>query len=391
MTDVRPRVDRNRILEVAREIAFPRYPGTEGDRRAMDLLEARLRQSGLEVSRQDFSYDLRYPFRALRSLLAGCGLSVGAAGLLAGGAPGWALILLLGAIGAAGVFLVWSPWLERLYRGEGPTATANLSGRRRPRQPRATLIFLAHHDSKSQNLTLPFRALFTLLSLGGSSALTALLVAGVALGTVPGPFWLPPALGVMGAASLWTLASIRNGNRSPGGVDNSGSVGILVELARLLPDSLPKDVELIFLSPGAEEDHMVGAMRWLDEHAAEFRSRPTWALNFDGAGIPGRVTLLERYGLGRMFSPELSRVARAAARRLGIPARGVLLPPAMGVDAIPFAHRGIDCLTFASGSLNRATLAVHSANDRFENLDGEALVQVARLGIEVARALIAEA
>jgi Zn-dependent M28 family amino/carboxypeptidase len=198
-------------------------------------------------------------------------------------------------------------------------------------------------------------------------------------------------LGVLGTLSLWTLASIRNGNRSPGGVDNAGSVGILVELARLLPGRLPEDVELIFLSPGAEEDHMVGAMRWLDEHAAELQSRPTWALNFDGAGIPGRVTLLERYGLGKMFSPDLSRVARAAARRLGIPVRGVLLPPAMGVDAIPFAHRGIDCLTFASGSLNRATLAVHSASDRFEHVDGEALVQVARLGIEVARALIADA
>ena len=30
---------------------------------------------------------------------------------------------------------------------------------------------------------------------------------------------------------------------------------------------------------------------------------------------------------------------------------------------IPFAHRGVECLTFASGSLGRATMAIHSSGD----------------------------
>ncbi len=59
------------------------------------------------------------------------------------------------------------------------------------------------------------------------------------------------------------------------------------------------------------------------------------------------------------------------------------MPPALGVDAIPFAHRGVECLTLASGSLGRAVLAIHSAGDRAEHLDREALVQAARLAGEV--------
>ncbi|MDH3746413.1 MAG: M28 family metallopeptidase, partial [Acidobacteriota bacterium] len=198
---------------------------------------------------------------------------------------------------------------------------------------------------------------------------------------------LSTACGFAAALALLILSTLRSGNRSPGGVDNAGSVAIVLELARHLPSILRDDVDLIFLSPGAEEDHMVGVMRWLDEHSGDLGRRPVYALNFDGAGIPGRIALLERFGFGRRFSARLSQVARTAAKRLGIPVRGVFLPPAMGVDAIPFAHRGIDCLTIASGSLGRATFAVHSAGDVADNLDGRALDEAARLGLEMAKIL----
>lgn len=380
--------DRDRMLRDARALAFPRYPGTEGDVRAISLVETRLRESGLEVRRQLFSYDIRPAFRALRALMIGAALLVGAAGLLASDQPLAAAASLALALGGGGTFLAWAPWLERIYRGDGPTRTANVEARRRPVRPRMTLILVAHHDSKSQNLTLPWRALLTLTAVGGTLGLAVLVGVRLAGGGVPD--WLAPALGGAAAVALAVLSTIRNGNRSPGGVDNAGSVAILLELARLLPERLDPEIELIFLSPGAEEDHMVGAMRWLDAHHGELEGRPVWAVNLDGAGIPGRVVLLERYGFGRRFSPHLSRVARDAAADLGLAPRGVLLPPAMGIDAIPFAHRGIDCLTLSSGSLGRAALAVHSADDVAAHLDGDALADVALLTIAMAERLAGE-
>lgn len=130
---------------------------------------------------------------------------------------------------------------------------------------------------------------------------------------------------------------------------------------------------------------MIGALRYLDRHFPDGPGeRPVYVINLDGAGSPGRLALLERYGFGRWFSERLSRLAREEATKLGLEPRGVLLPPAMGIDAIPFAHRGLPCLTLASGSLGRATLAVHSARDRAENLDPEVLEAAYRLASALA-------
>lgn len=383
-------IDVDRILATARQLAFPRYPGTPGDARAMDLVEGWLGETGLEVAREDFSYDVRPAFRALRLLLAGAAVLLLAAGLLAASAPWPAAAALAVALGAGGSFLAWAPWLERIYAREGPTRTANLYARRPAASapPRLSLILVAHHDSKSQNLTMPVRGAWTVLALLGALLVGVAVVWGL-LAARP-PAWPGPAGGAVAALALGVLATLRSGNLSPGGVDNAGSVGILVELARVLPERAPADVDLWFLSPGAEEDHMVGAMRWLDAHAEGLADRPVWVLNLDGAGIPGRLVLLERYGFGRLFSAELSRLARRVARRQGVAVRGVLLPPAMGIDAIPFAHRGLPCLTLASGSLGRAAMSVHSAADVADHLDRSALAQAAGLAAGMAEELMAD-
>ena len=378
-----------RLLSDAREIAFPRYPGSEGDRQATAIVTRKFRDAGLEVHREEFSYDIRLAFRAIRLVLIAAAVLIGAGGATAGQSVAAALTLVLVALLVGGVLLIWSPGAERLYAKAGPTRTHNVTGYRRCSRPRLSLIFMAHHDSKSQNLSFPFRMGFTLLSILGALGLLALLVAAVLRGALPGPAWLAAALGGTAAVSLLALSTLKNGNHSPGGVDNAGSVAILFELARTLPREMPDDVELLFLSPGAEEDHMVGAMRWLEIHRDDFEGRPLYALNLDGAGAPGKTVFLERYGLARLFSRTLSRAARDSARRMGISYRGITLPPAMGVDAIPFAHHGVECLTFSSGSLDKATIAVHSSRDVVEHLDGDTLVRIASLVRSIALDLAA--
>jgi hypothetical protein len=377
-----------RILELATELAFPRYPGTAGDVRVIAILEQRLRALGLETVVEPFSYDLRPAWWALRGTLATGALLVAAAGWVMARSALAGLLLVGLALVPGLLFLAWAPWLERLYRRPGPTATANVTARRRATARRVTLILMAHHDSKSQSLTLPVRAAFTLIAVLSTVALAALGVVAVLSSGLPGPEWLAPACGIAGGLAALALSTMRSDNRSPGGVDNAGSLGILLELARTLPARLSDDVELVFLSSGGEEDHMVGAMRWLDQHAGGLGGRPVYCLNFDGAGAPGHLVLLERYGVGRLFSATMSAAARRAAARLGVHALGVMQPPGLGIDAIPFAHRGIPCLTLASGSLGRATMSVHSSSDRAEHLDAVALAQVARLAAETAHELV---
>jgi hypothetical protein len=332
---------------------------------------------------EEFSYDLRPAMWALRAVLVTSGSLAAVASVFAPRSPGWALVVLGAALVPGLIFLGWSPWLERLYQRDGRTRTANVTGRRPAVSPRLTLMVMAHHDSKSQSLTLPYRAGFTFLAIAGALALLGLVIAGVLTGRVPGPAWLAPVCGGAAAVAAFVLATMRNGNRSPGGVDNAGSLAILLELARTLPAEVGDDIELIFLSTGAEEDHMVGAMRWLDAHADELADRRVYCLNYDGAGSPGRLVLLERYGFGSMFSREMSAAARTAAAALGYPIRGILQPPAMGIDSIPFRHRSIPCLTVSSGSLGRATVSVHSANDHADHLDADTLEAAAKLGCAI--------
>ena len=375
------------ILADAEAISYPRYPGTEGDRKAIAWVEDKLAAAGLDVSTEEFTYDIRPAFWALTNLMIFFAVLVGLAGFLAAVSPVYAGLLLLAALAGGAFFLGWSPWSERIYRGEGPTRTANVAGVRRVESPRVTMILLAHHDSKSQNLTFPWRMSMTLLALIGSLTLAVMLLIGIFGNGIPGPDWLPRASALVAVVALVVLSTLRSGNLSPGGVDNGGSLAIVLQLAKLLPSRAPDDVEWIFLSPGAEEDHMVGAMRWLDRHREELRGRPVWAMNFDGAGNPGRIALLERFGFGRIFSPKLSAVSRRCAAELGMKVRGVLMPPGMGIDAIPFAHRGFDCLTFSSGSMGRATMAIHSAGDVAENLHGPTLREVTQLAATVALTL----
>lgn len=392
MTDPLPRsaasckVDGARILERARRLAFPRYPGTEGDRRICEIVAREFREAGLEVERQEYSYDIRIAFRAIRIALTACAVLIAGAGWIALHSAPLALGLLIGGLLAGGSLLVWSPMAEKLYERPGPTRTENIAGYRRVERPRLMLICMAHHDSKSQNLTFPVRMGLTLGAIVGAVALTGLLVAALT-GHAAQPFWLPLLPALIAAGSMLALSTLSSGNASPGGVDNAGSLATILELARLLPQEVAPDVELIFLSTGAEEDHMVGAMRWLDAHRDSLAGRTVHTLNLDGAGSPGRAVILERYGVGRRFAPHLAGVALQTAKRMGIPLRRVWLPAAIGIDAIPFHHRGQACLTFSSGSLGRATIAVHSAGDVADNLDVDALERVGRLVFCVALTL----
>jgi Zn-dependent M28 family amino/carboxypeptidase len=373
--------DGQRIFDDAAALAFPRYPGTAGDARAISWLESRIRGMGLQTTLQWFAYDLRPAQHALQAVLVASALLVAAAGVVTTRSPLAGSSLLAAALLPGAVFLSWAPWLEKLYRREGATRTANVIGRRAVTMPRMTLILMAHHDSKSQSLSFPFRMSLTITAITGAMILALLVSIAILSGDLPGPTWLAPTAGGVTAVAALALSTIKSGDRSPGGVDNAGSVAIILAVAERLIDVLDDDIELVVLATGAEEDHMIGAMRWLDANV-ESLVLPTYCLNFDGAGAPGRAVLIERYGFGRLFSAEMSAAARRAAKNLGIDPRGIVMLPGMGIDAIPFAHRGVPCLTLSSGSLGRATLSVHSANDHAKNLDPDTLAEIADLAFE---------
>jgi len=204
---------------------------------------------------------------------------------------------------------------------------------------------MAHHDSKSQSLSFPFRMGLTITTIAGAFLLASLALIAILSGNLPGPTWLAPSAGCATAIASLVLSTMSRGNHSPGGVDNAGSVAIVLAVANRLIAELADDIELVVLSTGAEEDHMIGAMRWLDVHAGSLVF-PAYCLNLDGAGAPGRAVLIERYGFGRLFSAEMSAAARRASDRLGINPRGIVMLPAMSDPFERLARPGDNVCAF---------------------------------------------
>ena len=68
------------LKELARTLAFPRRSGSAGAERIVGLVADRLRRTGLEVAVEPFSFDLRPARRALRLVLVGSAVLLGAAG-----------------------------------------------------------------------------------------------------------------------------------------------------------------------------------------------------------------------------------------------------------------------------------------------------------------------
>ena len=98
----------DRILADAAELAFPRYPGTDGDDRAIAWVEGRLRKMGLTTSLEYFSYDIGPAQRALQAVMVTSAVLVVAAYLslglygLTGRIETWDLLPLLSIPSAVG-------------------------------------------------------------------------------------------------------------------------------------------------------------------------------------------------------------------------------------------------------------------------------------------------
>ncbi len=97
-----------RIFAQAQALAFPRYPGTEGDAQAIKMVAESFTAAGLEVAVEPFNYDLRPAWRALRGLLWGCAVALAAVGLLLDQYPIAAAATLVVALAAGGIFLTLS-------------------------------------------------------------------------------------------------------------------------------------------------------------------------------------------------------------------------------------------------------------------------------------------
>ncbi|MEX2682861.1 MAG: M28 family metallopeptidase, partial [Candidatus Sigynarchaeota archaeon] len=256
--------------------------------------------------------------------------------------------------------------------------TCNLSAIVPPLESkRGTVVFMAHHDTKSQSLTALQRiACFVgyAVTLLVSLALFA-IVAIIDVSTSGTPMQAQ-GRGTIGMLNLVAASSVvaftcfavplalnKIGNASPGSLDNASGIAAIYMLAKAIKAHPFRSVEARFLITGAEELGLFGAKDYVAKHGAGLPPESTWVINFDTMGcIGGKVEVLESTGLPvpRKVSPLLSRLARDAARDLGHEYSGIYLPIGAATDRMVFSRKGIEGIDFGC---RRGASVIHTSRD----------------------------
>jgi len=378
-----------RALAFALSISRPRLSGTDGERRVGGEVRAALEAAGLEVAEEAFDFRPSADGLARLSLLT-AQIGLAAIGLGAWLDPRWAW----GGIAWVALIVLFRNRVFRALasarcRAAGPGAppsgwvrAANIVGRATGPAEGPLLIFLAHHDSKSQSLSLG-----AAIGLLRWTRTASFAFAGAALARAGG--WdVPLPLLAAGAVAVLALSVplylLRTGNRSPGALDNASGVGALVEMARGWGriEGSPR-CRAIFLSPAAEEFGMVGSEVWVRTHAAALRAEPrVWALNFDGVGLGGPVRVVPAAGPER-GGLSMPRLLRDAGDAVGLALAPV--PPSVGLvtDHVSFTREGIPCATLLTHSWTARR--IHTERDAPEGLQEEGFANVGRIAEQFVR------
>ena len=193
------------------------------------------------------------------------------------------------------------------------------------------------------------------------------------------------ALVLVGLAFVGPLFSLITRTPSPGAGDNLNASAIAVKVAehfstqRRTSNPLRR-TRLVLLSTDGEEAGQRGAIAYVERHANDLSSIPSFVINIDSVYKLHDLAVLNRDRNGTC--PLSSRVAQECctiAQELGYPLKEISLPfGGGGTDAAAFAHREIEATTIIGipTALITHGLVYHTSQDTVEHIQPEAVQAV---------------
>ncbi len=379
---------------VVKALSYPRLPGSPGATRCVSDISAMFDKIGMPLVKEDFLASTSMFGRVLQLEMAATIAVAVVMAIVSWVSPAWNLIL----IAATAIAVIVA--LNMLSAGKDkPTTrgvpTCNLSCAVPPlEEKRGIVIFMAHHDTKSQSLAALHRVVcyigWALMLLVGLALFAAISILHVSTAGTPLEVQTRGALDTLNLVAdacvvIFTcfaipLALNKVKNDSPGSLDNASGVAAVYMLAKAVKARPFLHLEARFLINGAEELGLFGAKDYLAKHGAELPAASTRILNFDTFAMVGSaVEVLEKVGLPipRVVSSLLSGLARDAASSLGFAFKGLYLPIGAATDRMVFSRKRYEGIDFICRQGVSVVHTEHDSPDKFDPDVAAAVVSVA--------------
>lgn len=375
---------------ITNRLAFPRLVGSEGEKKAIEILLDELKKAGYEhIIREKFKTSFYVWFLA-RIAFIPLGVMMILIPILFITIPLLSLIFSLITLLILFKLLSISDALEiKLSKKERKNfETENLHVKLEAKNAKATIIFLGHWDSKSQTMPVALRLVVYIISFIGDLILLPLFII-LSLIKLIMNFGFP-VLNIILLVSSIILAIIgmlnifnKTKNDSPGAKDNATAVGTVIELARYFRKNPLQNLNLIFLLTGSEELNLGGAKSYITSHRSEFDKEHTYVVNMDSIGGDGAIKILTAYGIPpKPLSKELEKLFIKASENLVIEIKKVYIPTGAWADHAPFTKLGFKATTLASdGGMKE----MHTTKDDMSLVSKNGLKDCLLMCVEVAK------
>lgn len=386
-------IDENNAYRITERLAFPRLTGSEGEPKAIEVVIDEFKNAGYDKIHEEkfmtsFSnwITARYIFfpLAIAIILIAISIFINA----------WITLILIGLLlGAAAIIggkLLNNTEIGLMKDPEKNYETENIYTELKSKNSKATILFMGHWDSKSQNFPTIVRILVMALPILGVLLLLLIylilsLLKIIALIDLP-PFntfllYVSIITGSIGALNYFN----KTGNKSPGAIDNATAVGTVIELARYFKQNPQDNIDFYFIIPGSEELNLGGAKTFMKNHHKELDPKSTYCINYDGIGGTGFIRLITSYGIPRkVASKKLNDLFMESSEKLNITTKSIYLPIGAWSDFMPVIQYGFEACWLASKGGEQH---VHTKRDNMSIISKEGLKNGLDLTLDVIKKL----
>jgi putative aminopeptidase FrvX len=385
-SDKKPNVDN--AYQITEKLAFPRLVSSKGEKKAIQIILDELNKLEYKsIHRESFKTSfynwifLRYAF-----LLPGVCLLLLAASFFINSWLTLGFIAINIYIASKILGLATSDKIHLLKDKEKNYDTENIFVDLKSNDPKATVVFMGHWDSKSQTFPSSIRIIIILITL--LSFFTILILYFVfAIIDLIFTFNSP----IIAIALIYTSTAFaiianlnyfnKTGNKSPGAYDNAAAVGVIIELARYFKSNPIKNTNFIFLSTSSEELNLGGAKYFIQNHKHEFDKDNTFFINLDLIGGQEFIRLITSYGMPRKTaSKRLNELILKSGERLNIEIKDIYVPTGAWSDFIPIVQEGFEACWIGS---QPGLKYVHTKKDNMNLVSKDGLRNVLFLCIDV--------